>query len=349
MRDPNSNRSLSQTVHRGFTLIELIVVIFIIALLAALVVPAAQSARESARRSQCINHLKQIGIALQSYVASSNIFPGISIITAHDSRGGFYSGNSYSPLARMLPFLDDAPLFDSINFTGITSTSQSLWMNRTVMDTSLDLFLCPSDIEALVPGYGRVNYRFNVGATFRMPANPSDPASKSGPFTVHVCYRPSDFLDGLSNTVGVSERLQGDWSKASFKRGGDYTLTSQSASTYNAMRGSDEAVSICRSLKSINPHSSKGGESWFVTGYHYTNYNHCTTPNSKITDCSMEDFTAPMQFVIIMSGVFSASSYHPGGVNALLMDGSVRFFKDGVDLAVWRALATRSGGEIVEF
>ena len=107
MRDPNSNRSLSQTVHRGFTLIELIVVIFIIALLAALVVPAAQSARESARRSQCINHLKQIGIALQSYVASSNIFPGISIITAHDSRGGFYSGNSYSPLARMLPLKFD--------------------------------------------------------------------------------------------------------------------------------------------------------------------------------------------------------------------------------------------------
>ena len=337
-----------KSLPRGFTLIELLVVIFIIGLLTALIIPAAQKARESSRRAQCVNNLKQIGIALQSYVASYNVFPGIGLPENEGAAGSRGAVNIYSPLSRMLAYLDNIPLYNSINFLRPTVMPASLWVNRTAMDTSVGIFLCPSDIEPPVSGYGRVNYRFNIGPTFRISTDLIDVASFSGPFFFRS-YSPNAFLDGLSNTVGVSEKLQGDWYKATFKKGGDFILTLQPFSLRVSMRGADQAVSICRSLKSYNPHYSRGGESWFVTGYSYTNYNHCATPNSNVPDCSFEDVTDTMANTVLLGGVFSASSYHPGGVNSLLMDGSVRFFKDGIDLAVWRALATRSGGEIVEF
>ena len=336
---------------RGFTLIELLVVVSVIGLLIGLLLPAVQSAREASRRAQCVSNLKQIALALHAYLAQQGTFPGIDLKTKMFPRTGqFISTYFYSPIARMLPQLEQMPLYNAINFSFPPVEGASL--NQTAMTTSLGLLLCPSDSQPPVPGYGRVNYRFSLGPTPLWAAGGYYPPSQSGPFTVHVDYSPADFTDGLSVTVGVAERLEGDWIKGPFKWGGDYVYltTAIPPGISPALYDPDQAIRFCSGLPLTLPQESRGGESWLLSGLHFTNYNHCATPNMKIPDCSLN--SADLQLLparINEQGVFKASSYHAGGVNASLMDGSVRFFTDGIDLRVWRAVSTRNGGEVVRF
>jgi prepilin-type N-terminal cleavage/methylation domain-containing protein/prepilin-type processing-associated H-X9-DG protein len=318
---------------KGFTLIECLVVIFIISLIFAILLPAVFSARESARRLECLNHLKQIGIALQNYNSLHEYFPAINSRTTPFRGSSYGSAQAYSPLARMLCDLDQTPLFNSINFTGVTTSGWVLVNNLTVMQTSLSVCLCPSDTDSLNPvlGYGRVNYRFCTGPSLWISPSPSLPGSLDGPFTVHYFYRASDFTDGLSNTIGISERLQGDWQKAAFKKHGDYY-----------------AVAICSNLSVQCPHDSKAGESWLISGFHFTDYNHCLTPNSSIDDCALDASNQDLHARTLHAGLFTSSSYHPGGVNAAFMDGSVKFIQNGISSSVWRALSTRNSGDVVD-
>ena len=333
----------------AFTLIELLVIVFIIALLISLLLPAVQSAREASRRLKCTNNLKQVALALQSYVAQQNVFPGIDL-------SGFIPGTSslssyfLSPIARMLPELDQMPLYNAANLS--LPPVQAIALNSTAMKTSLESLVCPSDSQPAVPGYGRVNYRFSLGPTPLWAAGRSYMPSLSGPFTVNVVYSPASFADGLSSTVGVSERLEGDWTKGPFKWGGDYLYltTTVPPDIAHALYDPDAAVRFCAGLSLAYPQESRGGESWLLSGLHFTNYNHCATPNLKIPDCSLNSNN--LQWIherINQQGIFKATSYHPGGVNAALMDGSVRFFNNGIEVNVWRALSTRSGGEVIEF
>lgn len=334
---------------RGFTLVELLTVVSIIGLLTALLLTAVQSARESARRLQCTNNLKQIGLALHGYLAQQGVFPGVNLPSNILSSHG--SAHNFSPLARMLPQLDQVPLYNAINFT-LPPAFFGTGLNQTVMTTAVEAFLCPSDIQPQVPGYGRANYRFNLGPTPISAPGSMNPLSWSGPFTVHVVYPPSAFADGLSATVGVSERLQGDWTKGPFKFGGDYVYRTPAppSGLSPAFRNPDQTVRFCAGLSLSLPQESRGGETWFLSGLHFTDYNHCAPPNMKIPDCALSTRSVEtLHDRSLEQGVFKATSYHPGGVNAMLMDGSVRFFKDGVDPKVWRAVATRSGGEVVEF
>lgn len=335
----------------GFTIIELLVVIFIIGMLAGLLLPAVQSAREAARRTQCMNNLKQTGIALANYESAHGFFPSIN---AHSSSDQVLSAHIFSPLARMLSELDQRSLFNAINFSWVPFSSQSLWANQTVMNAHISGFLCPSDSPAqMVPGYGRVNYRFCTGPTpWAAPAPDAfAPFSYSGAFSVHRFYRPADFMDGLSQTVGVSERLQGGWILGRFKTGGDYLLTK---TDYIPHRPSPDAanwaISVCSSAPMTDPVETEAGQSWFLSGFHFSDYNHCATPNHPWSDCSFEgaldDNLANRR---IYSGVFSATSRHPGGVNTLTMDGSVHFMANSINISTWRALSTRNLGEVFTF
>jgi prepilin-type N-terminal cleavage/methylation domain-containing protein/prepilin-type processing-associated H-X9-DG protein len=342
-----TNRRCDQ-ICRGFTLIELLLVVGIIALLFALLLPAVQSAREAARRVQCTNNLKQIGLALGNYESTYSYYPSINAPTAiSPGHTRPFSSHRYSPLARTLSELENPQLYNAINFLPFADDSISLLKNQTVMTTAMGSFVCPSDSPPPVSGYGRANYRFNTGPTPRHSAGDSAPRSWSGPFTVHRFYRPADFGDGLSQTVGASERLQGDWTKRVFKRGGDYLLAEVTRDPA-ADNDPDWAVSACASFSpATTPHESRAGETWFLSGFHSTDYNHCAPPNSAASDCSFDPYNGSLHDRLMHNGVFTASSYHPGGVNVMLMDGSVRFVADGVDIHIWRALSTRSGGEVV--
>ena len=169
---------------------------------------------------------------------------------------------------------------------------------------------------------------------------------------MHVAYPAAAFTDGLSATVGASERLEGNWTKGPFKLGGDYLYltTAIPPGIAPALRDADQAIRFCSALSLSLPQESRGGECWLLSGLHFTNYNHCASPNMKIPDCALNTAsTETLHSRTIEQGIFKASSYHPGGVNAMLMDGSVRFFTDGIDLRVWRAVSTRSGLEAVSF
>lgn len=327
----------------GYTLIELLVVVAIIAIGIGLLLPAVQAARESARRAQCVNNLKQLGIGLHSYAGTHGRFPPIILVPTIPS---ILLDNETSPMARMLPELDLASHYNAVNFNLPADFPPGLVANLTVMTAAVSSFVCPSDGGPAVRGYGRVNYRFSLGpATMLSTHVPTDRGAISGAFPPGLALRAGDFPDGLSSTIGVSERLQGDWEKSPFRRGGDYRLRDGK----NAGTDPDVALAICRSLAS-DPSAtleSRGGESWFLSGLHFTGYNHCSTPNRPEDDCSFTKYVDSVHDRFMIDGAFSASSAHPGGVNVLMMGGEVRFTRDSVMLPTWRALSTRDGGEVI--
>jgi prepilin-type N-terminal cleavage/methylation domain-containing protein/prepilin-type processing-associated H-X9-DG protein len=332
---------------RGFTLIELLAVLAITALLVGLLLPAVQSAREASRRTECASHLKQLGLALAAYESCHRYFPGVETVSWH-SGVKYYSNHAYSPLARMLAELEQTPLFNASNLIDEATRPDALWANQTSMNSTLSIFLCPSDAALPLPGYGRVNYRFNLGpGPWFAPADLKE-AAWDGPFTTHRFYTAASFTDGLSQTAGASERLQGSWVKESWSTG-DYILTGVGDSLLGHISGPltiDWVVSVCRSASHSLPIEVRSGESWFLSGYHFTDYNHCAPPNAHIPDCSLYSLADTLQWRTLQEGVFTARSAHPGGVNTAFMDGSVRFVHDSVNLPVWRALATRARGDL---
>lgn len=349
LRDNGATRMVRRG---GYTLVELLVSVFVIAILASLLLPAIQSAREGARRASCINNLKQIGIGVQAYATHNGCFPPSMLFSdlPNARPGELMVGNCFGPLSRILPDLELTSAFNSINFDLLPDLGTGLTANHTVMLGGYNLFTCPSDGPPPVQGYGRANYRFSIGSGTMMSvkklALPGLMAGYTGAFPPGSALAFSDFADGLSMTVGVSERLQGDWTQPAFKRGGDYHY---SDGGYVSV-GADGAISLCNIINASPspPQESRGGESWFLSGLHFTNYNHCASPNSYGNDCSFVNPSASIHGRRMVDGVLSASSFHPGGVMALTMGGDVRFVRNSVSLPLWRALSTRSSGEIAD-
>jgi prepilin-type N-terminal cleavage/methylation domain-containing protein len=350
-RQTHTCTTRSRRATAGFTLIELLLVVGVIGILVGLLLPAVQAARESARRIQCTNNLKQIGIALNAYEALHKLYPGIVTTTALQTTPGRelpWAAHSFSPIARTLAELDQQPLFHSINFTFKPTTALAEAMNRTSMLVRLAVAVCPSDTHSAPDAsYGPANYRFNRGPTPWIAPGDNWPASWSGPFTPHLFHSGADFPDGLSQTIGASERLSGDWTTGVFKNGGDYFLTEIGFWVDSGPDDADRAVVSCRREAPVSQHESRAGESWFYSGHHFTGYNHCQPPNSVNPDCAFDSFRNSIHDRDMHHGVFTARSHHSGGVNALAMDGSVRFVKSTIDVFTWRALATRNGGEAI--
>ncbi len=315
----------------GFTLIELLVVIAIIAVLIALLLPAVQSAREAARRAQCVNNLKQFGLSLHNYHDVNNAFPiGSALNVATGSK------TNLSQQTRMLPFMEQTILSNAINFN-LNSTDPT---NATALVTSVGIFVCPSDAVTQLPvGQAGSNYRVNHGTSIVNSYGAQDTAGAdvgmpppNGVFFLDYLIRLADIIDGTSNTAALSEHVKGDFSNAVST---DISDTFEPG-TYPAT--ADQAVQMCLAVNILDltkQGNSNAGSPWMTDGHTMTRYYHVGLPNSR--SCMF-----PPQRIST-----TANSRHAGGVNVCMTDGSVKFIKSSISIATWRALGTRNGGEVI--
>jgi prepilin-type N-terminal cleavage/methylation domain-containing protein/prepilin-type processing-associated H-X9-DG protein len=345
---------------RAFTLIELLVVIAIIAVLIALLLPAVQAAREAARRSQCVNNLKQIGLALHNYHQVHDRFPPGAAMAYYDP-GVTHNWCNWGPNAMLLPFLEQTAVANSINFNwapepyaeptpqdaGYKSTGGSI--NSTAYNTKLNVFLCPSDGNAGVIDIN--NYHASIGTT-TFNTGQHSPAS-TGMFGMQWSYGLRDATDGSSSTIVYAEALTGNPNTSGPSRGnGTGNSGSKLASNildvntagYQAVATDLQA---CTAKFRTAFLADDRGYRWGLGALGYSLFNTVVPPNgagqykwnSCRTDCC--DQAQAAHYV-------PASSNHAGGVNVLMGDGSVRFAKDSIAWATWWALGTRANNEVVD-
>ena len=309
----------------GFTVIELLVVCGVVGLLAALILPAVMASRAAARRTACVNNLRQFGIALHDRHAVRGTFPPAA--TDEASPPWPFS----SPHVALLPHLGERAR------TGRAADDPG---GRGDIPT----FRCPAD-----PAGAGTNYRACVGAgLFALPAGtgagPLGTPAEAGAFALWDGLPAAAVRDGLSQTAAFSEaRVSGP--SAAWDPRTDYWYTAAALSGRYPTPG--ELAAVCGGFDGVPPtHYPDAGRSWARGDFTGTLYNHAAGPNPTFPGCSA--FHLPGGYVP-EGGLHPATSDHPGGVNVVLLDGAVRFVGDAVDLALWRAAATRDGGEAVSF
>ncbi|MFI5458145.1 MAG: DUF1559 domain-containing protein [Isosphaerales bacterium] len=342
---------------RGFTLIELLVVIAIIAVLIALLLPAVQAAREAARRIQCVNNLKQIGLGLLNYEQAIGSFPIGSSANLFSINPDVYAGpHGLSAHAQMLPYLEQTALYNSINMCFGVAAGQvpTGLINSTAYGTKVALFMCPSDPNApFVVGIdpvGPCDYSCSFGTT-TTPSTVQVTTGSTGLFTWWRSYRIQNCTDGTSNTIAFAETLVSDGSTANFSASsvmigialGPAEVFDASANWPTVQAGLQLCNAAYNSRSTANLSNSAGAR-WMKGSANTTLFNTVVTPNSQVYPWSKcTDWSDTANEIEISR----ASSSHPGGVNVLFADGGVRFIKDSISQLTWFALGTRAGGEVI--
>jgi prepilin-type N-terminal cleavage/methylation domain-containing protein/prepilin-type processing-associated H-X9-DG protein len=361
-------------VHRsGFTLIELLVVIAIIAVLIALLLPAVQAAREAANRAQCVNNLKQIGLAIHNYISAGDTLPpagswiGSPAVPANFAYTTWYPGTASGTgsyifqngipmnagmIVRLFPFMEQQQNFNAYNFSAANSINTGVWQqNATVLYAQVNTFLCPSDRNKAdtnntwtPPGAtrplfcGETNYANILGCSPALSGGSLNGASwyLGGDSLVGQKRTLAGITDGTSNTAVYSEWVKGT--------SGDY-LTFKgivwNGPPFSAIPLNDAATCAASTSQSwdwkgqfyLDQDSGRGGGLWFIT-----------FPNKRACDSDKGGTISYGQ----LGSLIGPSSNHPGGINVLFLDGSVRFIKDSIAPQPYYALATVAGGEVLD-
>lgn len=337
---------------RAFTLVELLVVIAIIGMLIALLLPAVQAARESARRTQCKNNLKQIGLAMQNYLAVNRKLPPNGTYAYNGS--AIVTTDAWSAASKILPYIEQENLFQDIDFTTSYNTQTAITSKR------VGTFICPDEINDRAigtdPVYGNkhwvINYALNLGSWAVLTRKSAEMKTGDGAFAPNTGRGAHEFIDGLSNTLGVAEvkamttRISGNPTTATFP-----TLVPPPSSAASAMSSPPFGLSGV-SLAAFDPTKSTHVE-WVDGKVHETGFTSAFAPNTFVeyesggTSYDVDFISATESNTGDTYAAVTARSFHPNSVNVVLMDGSVRTINDGISLTIWRALSTRAGGEAI--
>ncbi len=329
---------------RGFTLVELLVVIAIIGVLVAMLLPAVNAAREAARRTQCLNNLRQLSLAVANYESARRTLPPSVEV---DPAAVVDNNGSWGVHGRILPFLEEVALSQNVELN-------DAWDFQVFIDgLRIPVFGCPSDPGAARlrdPGGGKVRlypttYGFNLGTWFVY--DPATDTGGDGPFFPNSHLRLSRVLDGTSKTLAAAEVKA--WQFYA-RNGGPST---------NAIPNTvAEAEAIVASYAGGSAASFKdtGHTEWPDGRVHHTGFTATMRPNTDVIhehrgDRVVADYNSWQEgrrdgdSMYPTYAIVTSRSFHPGSVNVAFLDGSTRNLSDNIELEVWRALATRAGKE----
>jgi prepilin-type N-terminal cleavage/methylation domain-containing protein/prepilin-type processing-associated H-X9-DG protein len=343
--------SIMPRIHRrGFTLIELLVVIAIIAVLIALLLPAVQGAREAARRAQCTNNLKQVGLSLMNYESTNSVLPPAFVGAGNGNTVAWTNG--WSALSRALPYLEQNSLSNSANF--------AIWKedptNTTTIGLTINAFLCPSDpkTQAFLHDYGLAGTNsygvcqgdWFVWGGFSGPYN-------GAAFSTNQARRLAEFTDGTSQSMFAAE-VKCSQASANCK-----AALSLIQSQSNVPPPTADPFTVAPEYNTCNPSLVGSAQFEFHTEWsdgnvHASGFTTAWPPNKLILGTASWNLGLDLDLNGINQesggptfAAITSRSYHPGGVNVLFGDGGVRFVKSTVNGWTWRALGTINGGEVV--